>query len=329
MILSQLTKVPKVVLHSHFEGSIPKSQIYRLARKNNISLQFDYHDSGQISWDIFLKKYTEICSCIRSSEDIAESIGAYAKNLASKGVKYAELTFTPFAHINRGIGYSYLSEGIYTGVSNAISRYGVTIKLIADLVRINVEKPYDLLDWMNDHTYEIVALGFSGDDSGIPFSEYRDVCEKAKSKGLKIVAHAGELSGPESIELAIKHLQVDRISHGVRVVEDSRLFDHIVKQQLHLELCPTSNLKLGITDQSFSAIRQIIEAGANFSINPDDELIFTTDIVYEYLQLIKHNVLTPASLIRSLFNSINASFASGAEKYFLTTQLHDYQETAL
>jgi adenosine deaminase len=161
----------------------------------------------------------------------------------------------------------------------------------------------------------VVALGLGGPEIGHPPELYAEAFEFARLAGLHRVPHAGELAGPASVWGSLRALHAERIGHGVRSSEDPALVDYLREHQVPLELCPTSNLCLGVVP-SYAAhpIRRLWDAGLTVTVNSDDPPLFNTDLVREYTVLADHLGFTANDLERLSLNALRASFLPADEK---------------
>jgi adenosine deaminase len=161
----------------------------------------------------------------------------------------------------------------------------------------------------------VVALGLGGNEAGAPPEPFAHAFDAARVGGLHSVPHAGEVAGPESVWGAIRALGADRIGHGVRAIEDPALVDYLVRQQLPLEVNPTSNLCLRVypTYQTHP-LRRLWDAGAYLTINSDDPPLFDTTLNQEYRVLIDHFGFDAAMLEQITLNALRASFLPPAQK---------------
>jgi adenosine deaminase len=161
----------------------------------------------------------------------------------------------------------------------------------------------------------VVALGIGGKEVGFPAELFERSFERARQAGLPRVPHAGEISGPESIWSALRHLHADRLGHGVRCVEDPALVAYLREHQVPLEVCPTSNVRLGVyPDYAAHPLRQLWDQGLLVTVNSDDPPLFGTDLNREYQVLVDHFGFSAAELERISLNALRASFLPEAEK---------------
>jgi adenosine deaminase len=139
--------------------------------------------------------------------------------------------------------------------------------------------------------------------------------EQAHQAGLHSVPHAGEIAGPESIWNALKLLHAERIGHGVRCVEDPAMVDYLREHQIPLEVCPTSNICLGVfISYEAHPLRRLWDEGLFITVNSDDPPLFNTDLNHEYEVLIDHLGFTADELERTCLNALRASFLPQTEK---------------
>ena len=307
---------PKVILHTHLEGSIPAETLQLLSKRNKITLSFDpfskhiYKSIEAHNWDSFRKIFFEICSCFNSEDDFHDSLFQYGVSLKKNNVVYAEVMFSPWKHLGRGISLEIIAKGFISAIEKLEIEHGITIKIICDLVRNKDEKCDYIIDWMTDlPKLHFVGLGVSGGSNAMPRGNYAKYCEVAKKNGFKISAHAGEIEGAESVIEILDYFNSDRIGHGIRSIEDDKLMQRLVDEQIHFEICPTANKIIGLCRNNFDVIKDVINKGVNYSINPDDELIFDTNIDKELSILMTEGIVTAPGVAELQKNALRNSFA--------------------
>jgi len=155
----------------------------------------------------------------------------------------------------------------------------------------------------------VVALGLGGTERDHPPEWFADAFALAREAGLHRVPHAGEVAGPESVWGAVRALHAERLGHGVRSIEDPDLIGYLVEHRVPLEVCPTSNLCLGVYD-TYEAhpIRRLYEAGVVVTVNSDDPPMFNTDLVAEYRALADPLGFNVGDLEQLILNAVQASF---------------------
>src|SRR5215831_19039556 len=266
MMLDERTQIKRYIeaaqkaeLHVHLEGSIQPATLLLLAQRNNVKLPAqaveDLHDWFTFrDFDHFIEVYFEISSCLKTSEDyelIAYEFGVY---MARQNVRYAEVTFSPSTHeFSLGIPFNMFFSGLTKGRLRAQAEFGVEIRWVFDIVRdipdvlSNRRRAEYTLEVAKDGMHDgVVALGLGGGEVGNPPERYAKWFEKALETGLHSAPHAGETVGPESVWGAVRVLGAERLGHGVRSIEDQDLVVYLAEKQIPLEVCPTSNVRLGV-----------------------------------------------------------------------------------
>jgi aminodeoxyfutalosine deaminase len=162
----------------------------------------------------------------------------------------------------------------------------------------------------------VVALGLAGTEAGHPPEPFEPWFSRARAAGLHSVPHAGETAGPESIWGALRVLGAERLGHGVRAVEDEGLLEYLVEQRIPLEVCPTSNIRLGVYP-SFEAhpLRRLVEAGAVVTINTDTPAVFGITLSDEFALLRTRFGLDCATIAKVASNAMEATFLRSGIPY--------------
>ena len=315
-------EMPKVELHVHLEGSIRPSTLLALAKRNGVDLPT--HDLAGLrefysftNFDHFIQVYTIISSCLRTVDDYALIAYEFGADLARQNIRYAEVTFTPHPNVTRtGLPFDEILAGLNEGRARAQADFGVEFGWVLDISRNNVDSRHQVAAWATQAMERgVVGFGLGGPENGFPPEWFADAYAVAREAGLHSVPHAGEVVGPKSVWGALRTLQAERIGHGVRCLEDPTLVEYLRQQQIPLEICPTSNLCLGVYP-SYQAhpIRRLWEQGLYVTVNSDDPPMFNTDLVRECQVLADHLGFTAADLERLSLNALRASFLPASQK---------------
>lgn len=290
--LDQLVlELPKVELHVHLEGSMRPETLLRLARKRDVTLPAD-SEEGLRRWfrfrdfEHFVEIYLTCSRCLRDPEDFQLLAEDFVAEQRRQNVLYSEVHFTISTHLSNGVNGDEVADALHQ-VFERSGRDGTQVRLIPDIVRnVGPAAADQTLRWALDHRDRgIVALGLSGfeSESNEPYREHFVV---AGQEGLHRVGHAGEHGGPESIRSAMDVCRIERLGHGVRAVEDTSLLERLAELGTPFEVCPTSNVCLGVSEDFGShPWPQLLEAGARVTINSDDPPLFSTTLSDEYLRL--------------------------------------------
>ncbi len=284
-----LLDLPKVELHCHLEGSMSSATVQALATEHDA----DWSDvwTGHIpdhfsfaDFPDFGRQYLFGLSLLKRNGALVTAIDALARTLAEQNVRYVELTTTAYSHFLSGMSREQYRDELNEGRRRAAGR-GVEISCVIDIPR-DLEMPDqgDTIAYLESGlTPEgLVGIGLGGYEVGFPAAPYADHFVRAKALGLHSVPHAGETEGAESVRQAVDNLGAERIGHGVRVLESDELTQRLADEGITCEVCPTSNLLLGVVDDMDEhPLPRMIEAGVRVCLNTDDPGWFDTDLVTE------------------------------------------------
>ncbi|MBE3560106.1 MAG: adenosine deaminase [Ktedonobacteraceae bacterium] len=328
-----LSTAPKAELHVHLEGSIQPATLLTLAQRNGVKLPvrtlaemqdwFTFRDFNH-----FVEVYVDVSKCLKTSEDYELITYEFGANMARQHIRYAEVTFSPSTHYyTLGISHDTYFSGLTRGRERARADFGVEIRWIFDIVR-NIEdeaRRHKLADFVTAVAIEgkedgVVALGLGGAEDSYPPEQFAPWFEKALAAGLHSAPHAGEMAGPQSVWGAIRTLGAERIGHGVRSIEDSALVEYLAGQRIPLEVCPTSNLKLGVySDYAQHPLPHLHAAGVVVTVNSDDPPLFNTTLNDEVQLLAAPFQLDLQAVNEILLNGVRHSFLPPQEKRAMET----------
>lgn len=287
-----INALPKIELHLHLEGGAPPAFIRGLAKEKKIDLSGIFNEQGGYKftdfWN-FLKVYEAATETLQRPEDFYRLTLAVLEESAASGVIYTETFLSPDFCGGRDIGAwrEYL-HAIREAADKAESTMGITLRGIITCIRhFGPEKARQTARCAAETAGDfIVGFGIAGDEKiGAP-KDFLWSFDAAREAGLRITAHAGEWGGPQSVRDAIYDLGAERIGHGVRAIEDLALIDEIAERGIVLEVCPGSNVALGLYP-NFRAhpIGQMYDRGVKVTISTDDPPFFHTTMAREYDQL--------------------------------------------
>jgi len=327
---SYLRAAPKAELHVHLEGSIQPPTLLTLARRNSVSLPADTVQ-GLREWFVyrdflhFVEIYGAIASCLKRIDDFELITYELGAELARQNVRYAEVTTTPIMHIHRGTPHDIYFEGLTRGRERARRDFGVEIVWIFDVVREDLRTARAREG--ADHTLAVaiegmhdgvVALGLAGAEALGPPEPFAPWFERARAAGLHSAPHAGEHLGSASVRGAVESLGAERIGHGVRAIEDPQLVALLAERGIPLEVCPTSNVRLGVfPGLAAHPLRRLHDAGVVLTINSDDPPLFNTTLNDEVALLANSFGLDVAAIDEILLNGVRHSFLPAERRHAL------------
>ncbi|HEY4097938.1 MAG TPA: adenosine deaminase [Baekduia sp.] len=286
---AEVAAIPKAELHVHLEGTAPPELVRRLALRNGIALPDGlFLDDDTFAWvDFldFLRAYDVAATSIRTAQDYRDVTYEYLASCAAEGTVYVELIASLDHGKNVGLPDDEHLAGIAQGIDDAQAAHGIVGRIISSAVRnFGVEACEDVArrTVALDHPY-VVGFNMAGDEANFPAADYTQTFAIVADAGLGCSVHAGEHAGPESVRAALALPGVVRISHGVRAVEDPELVAELAQRGIVLEVCPTSNVVLGVyPGYEDHPLPQLMGAGVRVTLGSDDPPYFGTTIGREY-----------------------------------------------
>ena len=307
--------LPKAELHLHVEGTLEPELMFDLARRNGVHLPYASVDAIRQAYQFtdlqsFLDLYYAGAAVLVKQQDFTDLALAYFRKAASQNVRHAEVFFDPQTHTRRGISFETVILGLREAQERADSELGVTSKLILCFLRhLSEEEAMATLDEARPFLEWITAVGLDSSERGHPPRKFERVFAKARAEGLLAVAHAGEEGPPEYIREALDLLEVRRIDHGVRCMEDPELVGRLVDEQIPLTVCPLSNVKLRVCETLRDhPLKRMLEAGLTVTINSDDPAYFGGYVEENYVETAEALHLSRSEIETLARNSLDACF---------------------
>jgi len=313
---------PKVELHVHVEGSIRPETVLQLAKKNNIALPASDVDGLRHWYEFrdfahFVEVYIKVTECIQSVEDLELVFRDFIAGQAAQNIVYTEATYTA-ATVEKRCAISFPDQLAAWQRARAWgnAEHNVDVQLVLDIVRgDSPERAREVMRWVADSVGQgVCALGIAGFESRGTVM-YKEVFEEAKKLGLPVTAHAGETEGAWSVTETLDITGAKRIGHGVRSVEDPVLMQRLKEDGIVLEVCPTSNICLGVFhDMASHTLPKLKDAGIAVTINSDDPPMFGTTLCDEWLRCSEAYGWDEATLLAMNEVAIEAAFLSEEAK---------------
>jgi adenosine deaminase len=315
-------RMPKAELHVHLEGAIRPSTLLQLARRNDVPLPAQnveaLHDFYRFrDFDHFIEVYLTVTRCLRTPDDYHLIAYEFGGDRARQNIRYSEVTFTIVTNVSlTGLSWQVILQGLNAGRARARAEFGVDWRWVFDISRNEPHTQDKVLDIaLAARDQGVVALGLGGSEADFPPEMFVRPFARARQAGLPRVPHAGETAGPQSVWTALRQLHADRLGHGVRCVEDPTLVEYLREHQVPLEICPTSNIRLGIyPDYAAHPLRRLWDAGLFITVNSDDPPLFSTDLNHEYEVLVDHFGFDAGGVEQVSLNGLHASFLPQADK---------------
>jgi adenosine deaminase len=313
--------LPKAELHMHIEGSLEPELMFELARRNGVALPYADVEAVRAAYAFnrlqdFLDIYYQGAQVLLTKADFHDLGMAYFKRLAADGGRHAEIFFDPQTHTDRGLPFSTAIEGLLSAMDEARATLGISAKLILCFLRhLDQDSAFETLEQAKPYLGRLAGVGLDSSEVGHPPSKFAAVFEAAAALGLRRVAHAGEEGPPAYVWEALDVLNVDRIDHGNRALEDAALVKRLAAEQMTLTVCPLSNLKLCVVaDMTRHPIRAMLQQGLKATINSDDPAYFGGYLNDNYLAAARGVALSREELAQLARNSFTGSFLTPAEQ---------------
>lgn len=325
--------VLKAELHCHIEGAASPRLIEEQARKYGADVSGFIRDGAYFWHDFttFLSAYDRAASLFRTPEDYALLAETYLKELAAQGAIYAEFFTSPDHAERAGLSAQAYTDSLGEGIMRARAATGIEARMIVTGVRHfgpeAVEKAASFAARCGHPL--VTGFGVAGDERVGHPRDFSRAFAIAREAGFGITIHAGEFAGAESVEAALDHTRPSRIGHGVRAVENSELVRRIADEGIVLEVCPVSNIVLGVfPDYAHHPLPQLVAAGCRITLNSDDPPHFHTNLAREYAVAEEHFGLNETTLRSVTRTALEAAFVDEETRGRLLSRLDAQEQPA-
>lgn len=323
---SDLDLLPKAHLHLHFTGSMQPSTLWSLAERHGIRLPGALLKNeplrvpaDQRGWFRFQRLYDAARACVRDESDMRRIVDEAVAADRAEGSVRLEFQIDPTSYAARLGGITPALELVVDEARQASHKHEIEVGIVVAASRIR--HPLDArtlarlaAQYAGDGPGDVVGFGLSNDEHAGRTREFAPAFRIAARAGLALVPHGGELRGPDHVRKVMKHLTPSRLGHGVRVAEDPRLLDEVVARGIALEVCPASNVSLGVYESLADVpVRTLMDHGASVALGADDPLLFAARLSDQYRAL-RDAGWSDAELAGLAASSIRASFASEQSK---------------
>ena len=323
--------LPKAELHLHIEGSFEPELMFEIAQRNNIEIPFNSVEEVKAADNFnnlqeFLDIYYAGANVLQTEQDFYDLTWAYLQRIAAQNVVHTEIFFDPQTHTERGVAFSTVFEGIWRAMKDGESKLGISFHIIMSYLRhMSEESAFETLEMALPYKDRILGVGLDSSEVGHPPSKFQRVFAKSREEGFLLFAHAGEEGPPEYVWEALDLLEIDRIDHGNRCLEDENLVNEIVERGLALTVCPLSNLELCVVnDLKDHPIRTMLQKGLKATVNSDDPAYFGGYILDNYCAVQEVFQLSYKEWRIIAENSVNGSWIPEERKAELLQRLDEH-----
>jgi len=318
--------VPKAELHCHIEGAAAPALVLSQAQKYGVDATAFIRDGAFVWSDFttFLEAYDFAAGLFRDEDDYARLAETYLLSLAGEGAIHAEFFVSPDHARNAGLSPQTYVGALAEGILRAKAATGIEARMIVTGIRhFGAGAVEEAARFAAAGRHPLVTgFGMAGEERFGRVADYARAFAIAREAGLGITVHAGEIGGWESVAAALDHLRPARIGHGVRAADNPDLVRRIVDEGVVLEVCPVSNVALGVF-ASYAAhpFPQLLAAGCRVTLNSDDPPYFGTTLGREYAVAAEHFGLDDGALAAVTRTALEAAFVDEATRAALLARL--------
>ena len=315
-----LRTLPKAHLHLHFTGSMRHSTLVELARRDGVVLPDALVDdwppqlsaADEKGWFRFQRLYDVARSVLRTEDDVRRLVREAAEDDVADGGRWLEIQVDPSGYAARFGGITAFTDLVLDAVrdASAATGLGMAVVIAANRTRhpLDARTLARLAAQYADRG--VVGFGLSNDERRGRTADFAPAFAIAERAGLLLAPHGGELLGPQSVRTCLDELHADRLGHGVRIAEDPDLLKRVVDRGVALEVCPVSNVALGVyTDLTSVPLPTLLEAGATVALGADDPLLFGSRLASQYATMRAAHSLSDRDLAELASMSVEASRA--------------------
>ena len=320
-IIELIKKLPKAELHLHIEGTLEPELMFKLAKRNKISIPFESVDEVKFAYNFnnlqsFLDIYYNGTNVLINKQDFFDLTWSYMLRCKENNIVHTEIFFDPQTHTSRGIEFDLIVSGINEALLKGKKELGISSKIIMCFLRhLSEKEAFKILDQAINHKNKIVGVGLDSSEIGNPPRKFEKVFDKAIEEGFLTVAHAGEEGSSEYIWEALNFLKVKRIDHGVKCLEDKKLTEKLTAEQIPLTVCPLSNVKLCVYKKLRDHnLKIMLDKGLMVMVNSDDPAYFGGYLNTNLIESQRALNLSKEDIKKLVINSFKSSFLNESKK---------------
>lgn len=327
--MMMVNDIPKILLHLHLDGAIDIDDVFKWVKEDGIKIsKKDLLRELQVDEEChnlndYLKKFDLPCKLLQTCERLEITSYHLFQKLAKLNVVYAEVRFAPLKHLEKGLILDDVVISVINGFNKANVESGIMGGIILSLMRgEEYEKNKKVVDVAKKYLGKgVVGIDLAGAEALYPTKDYVKLFSYAKTLEIPFTIHAGEAAGVESIKAALD-IGAKRIGHGVKVIDDEALMERVIKENILLEVCVTSNYQTEAIKRRHP-IEKLYRKGVKISINTDNDTVSGININREYARILQETKMDIEDLIKCNTNSIPFIFADDKTKNKL---LNMYEE---
>ena len=337
---------PKILLHDHLDGGLRPATIIALAKKagNKELPTYDEHElsnwmietANRNDLKLYLEAFTHTISVMQTKEAIYQVAAECAEDLAEDGVIYAEIRFAPELHLDNGLKVAEVIESVLSGFRDGSRESDITINVLICAIRSNSRSKEMMEFALEFRRMGVVGFDIAGPEIGYPPTNHLAAFKLALENNFPFTIHAGEVGGSKYIGEAVNQCGAARIGHGLGIRDDLSIDENgdlnmsdlallIRDRQIALEMCPTSNIHIGVVDSiSEHPINALLNYGFCTTINTDNRLMSRTSLTEEIQKCGLSFGWDLDTLHTLMGNAVFASFTPEEHKEDLNMRLSEW-----
>ena len=330
-VAEALDLLPKVELHCHIEGTMRAETLVELAARDGHTLRTT--EPAELyrydSLDGFLELFWLAQSCLATRDDWARLAHESVVDGSVHGLVYRESFFTPARHLAAGQDLVDIVSGLEDGLVAGEQETGLRVMLICDMDRsfggkAGLELVERLVELRRRGMAErVIGLGMDSTELGIDPADYADAYRLARTAGLRLTAHQGENSAPSAIRYDVEALGVERIDHGISILEDPAVAQLLVDRGIPITVCPLSNVRIANTVERLEdhPWPRMAAAGLHLTLNSDDPAFIRSNIGEEYAELARAFDYDFNAMVDIALAGVDAAWLTDTEKAVLRSRI--------
>jgi adenine deaminase len=323
--------MPKAELHVHLEGTLEPEHIFALAQRNGIELEYATPEDVVAAYNFhdlpsFLKIYYAAMDVLREEADFYELAYNYFLKAADENVVYVEPFFDPQAHTSRGVDFATVINGIRRAQQDAAENLGIESNLIMCFLRdLSEESAMAHLEMSVPYKDWIIGVGLDSDEKDNPPEKFAAVFSKARTLGYKLTMHCdvNQKDIHEHIRQCLDLIKVDRIDHGINILEDESLLANLVARGIGLTVCPVSN-RFVVQSLTSNEIREMLARGVKATVNSDDPAYFRAYMNDNFKALAQEGQFSQQDILQLARNAFEIAWLPDEKKSFYLQKLQNY-----
>jgi len=329
-----VANMPKAELHVHLEGCLEPPMLLRLAEENGVDIEMsteaeiwaaqDYPDPALPH---FLDYHYKCLRVMAKPQDFYDLTYAFVETCRDNNVRHVEIMFGPMAHLERGISFADQFEAMERARLDGQRDFDVSVLWIMCIDREHsAEKAMELLEMAEPYRDAITGLGLASYEKDNPPNKFRAAYALAKKRGYRLTAHCDcdQDNSTEHIRQCLDELGVERIDHGLHVLDDQQLIDQVLNDKIALTMCPTWRPR-DPEPRRMGAVKQMLDLGINVSLNTDDPSEFASrHMTHMMTEVLAQSTMSEVDMVAFMRNAFEAAWISDAQRADFLAELDTY-----